>query len=87
MSGIFSFLRSKPKDTARGAADRLQILVAHERKQDKQPEWMPQLQREILELISKYVDISIKDIDMDIREEQDKNLSVLELNVTLPEEK
>lgn len=87
MSGIFSFLRSKPKDTARVAADRLQILVAHERKQDKQPEWMPQLQREILELISKYVDISIKDIDMDIREEQDKNLSVLELNVTLPEEK
>lgn len=83
--GILSFFRSKKTDTANVAAERLQVLVAMERKQANQPDWIPQMQKEIMQVINKYVEISPEDIDIDIKEELDNNLSVLEMNVTLPD--
>lgn len=69
--------------TANVAKERLQIIVAHERGQRQQPDYLPALQEELLAVIRKYVQI---DDDM-VQVEVDRNgsCSILELNVTLPE--
>ena len=80
---LWDYFKSKKPDTASVAKERLQIIVAHERGKRNQPDYLPQLQQELIEVISKYVKI---DRDM-VQVQLDKNdsCSVLELNVTLPE--
>lgn len=82
--GLFSYFKNEddPKLSAQIAKERLQIVVAHERKQRTAPEYLPALQRELLAVIAKYVQIDEDDIQVQI--DQQGNLSVLELNVTLP---
>lgn len=83
MSFLNYFARRRSSDTASIAKERLQVIVAHERGKRSQPDYLPALQKEILEVIKKYVDIDLSDIEVQL-ENQD-NCSVLELNVTLPE--
>ncbi|TBW49978.1 cell division topological specificity factor MinE [Marinobacter halodurans] len=80
---FFDYFKSKKKSTASVAKERLQIIVAHERGMRDQPDYLPQLQQELIAVIRKYVQI---DDDM-VQVELDRNedCSVLELNVTLPE--
>ncbi|MEQ5837024.1 cell division topological specificity factor MinE [Marinobacter sp. R17] len=80
---FFDYFKSKKKNTANVAKERLQIIVAHERGMRDQPDYLPQLQQELIAVIRKYVQI---DDDM-VQVELDRNddCSVLELNVTLPE--
>ncbi len=80
--GLFSYFKEDSKPTASVAKERLQILIAHERNQRNAPEFLPALQREIMEVVAKYVSIKADDIQVQI-ENQDQ-LSVLELNITLP---
>lgn len=80
---ILSFLRKKKPNTASTAKERLQIIVAHERKQRDQPDFLPAMQQEILDVIKKYVQIGSDDIQMSMDSQSD--CSVLELNITLPE--
>ncbi len=56
---IFDFFRErKPKETpASVAKERLSIIVAHERGQRSQPDYLPALQKELVEVIRKYVNI------------------------------
>ena len=56
MSFLDYFKRSK-KNTASIARERLQIIVAHERGKREQPDYLPQLQQEILDVIRRYVSI------------------------------
>lgn len=84
MSLLDYFRLSKRKNTASLAKERLQILVAHERASKNQPSYLPQLQREILEVIQKYVKVEHEDISVNF--EQDDDQEVLELNILLPEE-
>lgn len=60
--------------------------MAHERRRRNSPDYLPQLERDILEVIRKYVDISPEDIAVSLEQRGDE-LSVLELNVTFPEDK
>lgn len=80
---IFDYFRSPKKNTASIAKERLQIIVAHERSKRHQPDYLPALQQEILDVIRKYVQVDQDQVDVQL----DKNgdCSVLELNVTLPE--
>lgn len=80
---FLDYFKSKKKNTANMAKERLQIIVAHERGMREQPDYLPQLQQELIAVIRKYVQI---DDDM-VQVELDRNddCSVLELNVTLPE--
>ncbi len=80
---IFDYFKSQKKNTASIAKERLQIIVAHERSKRNQPDYLPALQQEILEVIRKYVKVDQDQVDVQL----DKNgdCSVLELNVTLPE--
>ncbi|GGG63145.1 cell division topological specificity factor [Salipiger pallidus] len=82
---IFSFARRprRPK-SAETAKNRLQILLAHERSGGggKQPDYLPMLQRDIVEAIRKHV--AIKETDVDIRMERGDEMSSLEINIELP---
>ena len=82
MSLLDYFRSSKPK-TAPLAKERLQILVAHERKFRNQPSYLPQLQKELLEVIRKYVNVDQDAISVNF--EQDENQETLELNIVLPD--
>lgn len=91
--GLFNFFKTKPKtaeNSANIAKDRLQIIVAHQRNEStstiRSPDFMKKLQGDILEVVKKYVKIvGLNDIKIDIDSQGDR--SVLELNVTIPEEK
>ena len=80
---FFDYFRSKKNSTASVAKERLQIIVAHERGQREQPDYLPQLQQELLDVIRKYVQISDDMVQVDV--DCNESCSVLELNVTLPE--
>lgn len=81
--GIIDYFRTKKPKTASLAKERLQIIVAHERNNRGQPDYIPQLQKELLEVISKYVKIDLDQIKCTVDNSND--CSVLELNVTLNE--
>jgi cell division topological specificity factor len=79
------FLASRQKSTATTAKERLQIIVAHERSRRQQPDldYLPLLQKELLEVVRKYVIISDEQIKISLEKEGD--CEVLELNITLPD--
>ena len=82
--GIFDYFRSKKESSsATVAKERLQIIVAHERGKRMQPDYLPQMQMEIIEVIRKYVPISQDQVNVHLENSDD--YSVLELNVTLPD--
>ncbi|MFT5719003.1 MAG: cell division topological specificity factor [Oleiphilaceae bacterium] len=80
---FFNYFKSSKKNTASIARERLQIIVAHERGKREQPDYLPQLQQEILDVIRKYVPIS--DDQVQVQLDKTDSCSVLELNVTLPD--
>jgi len=82
---FLDYFRTTKTNTASIAKERLQIIVAHERTQRDQPDYLPQLQQEILDVIRKYVQIDQDQIQVQL--DKNENCSVLELNVTLPDHK
>lgn len=81
---IFDYLK-KRNASANVAKERLQIIISHERAQQKTPDYLPKLQEEIIEVISKYVPISREQVMVNLDRMTD-NSAVLELNITMPEE-
>ncbi len=79
---IFDYFRTNDKESASIARERLQIIVAHQRSQRNQPDYLPALQLELLAVIRKYVEVEQDDIDVQL--DQNGSCSVLELNITLP---
>ena len=86
MSILDYFRSTKKPNTASLAKERLQIIVAHQRGERDAPDYLPRMKQEIIEVIRKYVQISDEQVSVQL-EQNDDNLSVLELNVTLPEGK
>ncbi|HEY6527342.1 MAG TPA: cell division topological specificity factor MinE [Cellvibrionaceae bacterium] len=80
---FFEYFSRKKNNSASIAKERLQIIVAHERNKLKQPDYLPALQRDIMEVLRKYVDIDMTQVEVQL--ENNGNCAVLELNVTLPE--
>ena len=80
--GIFDFLTAK-KPTANVAKDRLRIIVAHERAGRGGPDYLPMLQRELLEVIRKYVNVDVEAVKVDLIGDGDNK--VLDISVSLPE--
>jgi cell division topological specificity factor len=80
---LLDYFRISKVGTASVAKERLQILVAHERSSKNQPSYLPQLQKELLAVIQKYVNVSQDAISVSF--EQDENQETLELNIVLPD--
>ncbi|WP_068857517.1 cell division topological specificity factor MinE [Perlucidibaca aquatica] len=83
MSFMDFFRAQKKPTTASMAKERLQIIVAHERGQRSQPDYLPQLHRDILDVIRKYVPIREDQVQVEL--DSQGTCSVLELNITLPD--
>lgn len=82
---FLSFFIGEKKKTASVAKERLQIILAHERsgRNAAEPDYLPALQRELMEVIRKYVKINPDDIKVNL--ERQGNLEVLEVKIELPD--
>ncbi len=80
--GLLKYFRqSKPK-TAQLAKERLQVVIAHQRgERNSRYDFLPAMQREVLEVIRKYIPIDEEQVHVQL--EQEGDYEVLELNVTL----
>lgn len=68
--------------TAKCAKERLQIIIAHERGENEKPDYLQALQKDLLDVIVKYVNINKEDVKIEL--ERQESCSILELNVVLP---
>lgn len=78
---IIDYFQRPPK-TAKFAKERLQIIIAHERGQRDRPDYLVLLQKELVDVIAKYVSIDKEDVKVELARKD--SCSVLELNVVLP---
>jgi len=81
MSLLDYLLRKKKKPTASVAKERLQIILARENADDSEPDFLPELKRELLEVISKYTKIDLEEINVNL--DKDDGCEILEVNVVL----
>jgi len=79
---ILNFLKRRPS-SASVAKERLQIIISHERARRHAPDYLHQLQEEILEVIAKYVPINREQVRVNLERLGDN--AILELNVTMPD--
>ncbi len=84
MAGILEFIKSSlgaPKpNTASIARDRLQIIIAREHS-SSQKNFLPQLEKELIEVIKKYININEKDIKVSLNKEGD--IEILDVNIVI----
>lgn len=79
---LLDYFRQRKSNSAAIAKERLQILVAHDRRGDG-PSYLPHLQRDILRVIRKYVAIDNDAVTVNV--ERDGSQEILELNIILPD--
>ena len=81
--GLLDYFRQrKTSNSASIAKERLQILVAHDRRGGG-PSYLPQLQRDLLRVIRKYVAIDNDAVSVNV--ESNGSQEILELNIVLPD--
>ena len=80
--GFLSFFVGEKKKTANVAKERLQLILAHERNgRSRSASYLPELQRELMAVIAKYVSIDPNDIKVQMERQGD--LEVLEVKIEL----
>ena len=83
--GLINYFRESKPGSAKLAKERLQVVIAHQRgERNSRYEFLPAMQREVLEVIRKYIPIGEDQVQVHV--EQEGNYEVLELNVTLTDE-
>ena len=81
--GIFDFLTQRNKNTANVAKNRLQILIQQERSMRGAPDYLPLLQRELLGVIRKYINVDSDAVKVGLHKDGDNEL--LDISVALPD--
>jgi cell division topological specificity factor len=80
---LFGFWRASPAArTADTAKERLQVLLALERSGSVWPNFLPQLQEDVMQVIRKYVEIDHDKVSIEV--ERGPQVSVLDINIELP---
>ena len=82
---LMRFFKPKPK-TSSVAKERLQLILAHERigrSADGKaiPDFLPQLQKDLIAVLSKYVKISDEDVKINV--DRQDNLDLLEVKIEI----
>ena len=81
---FLSFLLGHKKTSATVAKDRLQLILINERGQvGVAPDYLPRLQKELVEVISRYVKINPDDIKVNL--DRQDSLEVLEVKIEMPQ--
>ena len=87
MNMLNHFIRNFQKKTETASAslarERLKIVVSHERLRRNGPDYLPLLQKELLEVIAKYIPVEKEQIKVDV--ERTENSATLALNITFPD--
>jgi cell division topological specificity factor len=69
--------------TAEAARDRLKLIVVRDRAATGEgPDFLPMLQRDLIEVVRRYVEIDDDKVQVDV--DRRGNLSMLEVNIELP---
>jgi cell division topological specificity factor len=79
--GLLSFLFPERRNSAVIAKDRLKIVLAHERASRDAPDFLPVLQKELLEVVGRYVEIRGDMIRVNV--DRSGETSMLEINVEI----
>ncbi len=77
---IFDFFKRRKMTSADKAKERLQIILAHERAENKTP-FLDDLRKDIIKVIAKYVDIDPKTINVNLQ--KDNSMEILEINIPI----
>ncbi|MFC4297006.1 MAG: cell division topological specificity factor MinE [Castellaniella sp.] len=81
---FLDFLRGSKKTSASVAKDRLQLILINERGSGRNaPDFLPQMQKELIAVISKYVQINPDDIKVNL--DRQDSLEVLEVKIEMPQ--
>lgn len=80
---FLSFLLGQKKTSASVAKDRLQLILINERRTGVSPDYLPRLQKELVEVISRYVKINPDDIKVSL--DRQDSLEVLEVKIEMPQ--
>lgn len=76
------FRRNK---SAQMAKNRLHIIIAQEKSEKGSPDYLPMLRQEILKVVAKYTNADMDQVNVELHCKD--NNAILELNVTLPDNK
>jgi cell division topological specificity factor len=80
---LFNILFGSKPRSAEVAKERLQIILARERTGRGAPDFLPALQKDLVEVILRYVSINPEDIKVAL--DRRDNFDVIEVNIVVPE--
>ena len=78
---LLDFLFPERRNTAAIARDRLKIVLAHERASREAPDFLPALQKDLLDVVGRYIEI--RDDMLRVTVGRSGETSLLEINVEL----
>jgi len=78
---LLDFFFPERRNSAAVAKDRLKIVLAHERASRDAPDFLPALQKELLEVVGRYVEINSDMLRVNVGRSGDTSL--LEINVEI----
>ena len=79
--GFFRTLFQPKRNSASIAKERLKIVLAHERASNRAPDFLPNLQKELLAVVGRYVEISEDGLRVTLGSSGDTSL--LEINIEI----
>jgi cell division topological specificity factor len=79
--GLLSFFFPERRNTAVVARERLKIVLAHERASRDAPDFLPVLQKELIDVVGRYVEIRGDMIRVNL--DRSGEVSLLEINVEI----
>ncbi len=74
--------RRAPPSSAASAKERLQIVLSHERISRDGDDFLPKLQRDLVEVVARYVNVDAEKVNVSL--ERGADLSTLAIEIELP---
>jgi cell division topological specificity factor len=82
MSWLDIFRGRRPQASAASAKERLQIVLSHERISREGDDFLPKLQRDLVEVVARYVNVDAEKVNVSL--ERGADLSTLASEIELP---
>jgi cell division topological specificity factor len=85
IDSFIEYFRGRKQKPASLAKQRLSVIVARERASTRGgPDYLPQLQQELLAVLAKYENIDLQNVSVQL--DRSNGCDVLELNIVIPED-
>ncbi|MFY2658220.1 cell division topological specificity factor MinE [Achromobacter xylosoxidans] len=84
MSSIARFFQgAKSPSSATQAKERLMVMISHEHLDQGRSDFLPQLQKEIMQLLSKY--LNIDQVEASVKMAKEDGTDLLQVEIILPQ--